>query len=98
MIRYSHFRGTKKDGSIDERGGATVAYEVDSDNRVTRYAVARCSPNDNFARHRGREIAGGRLSFPFMHFRTNVKVEDFVRTMDMTLGEAGLKRRQRAAA
>lgn len=97
MIRFAHFRNFDNNGKVTERGGATVAFEVDSENKVTRYAVARCSKLDNFSRRRGRDLAGGRLGFPFMHFRTNVKLEDFMRTMDVTIGEAGFKRRQRQA-
>ena len=95
MIRFAHFRNISKDGKVSERGGATVAFEVGDDNRVGRYAVARCSMLDNFDRRRGREVAGGRLGAPFLHFRTNVKVEDFMRTMDVTIGELGFKRRER---
>ena len=98
MIRFAHFRNFKQDGKVSERGGATVAYEMDNDNRVTRYAVARCSLLDNYDRRRGRELAGGRLNTPFMHYRINTKVEDFIRTMDTNIGESGFKRRQLAAS
>lgn len=60
MIRYMHFRDRSLiDGSVDNRGGATVAYEDGP--HGFEFAVARCSWRDNFCRSVGRTKAAGRL-------------------------------------
>lgn len=40
-------------------GGATIAYEITDIGCFV--AVARCHPNDNFCRAKGRAIAGGKI-------------------------------------
>ena len=58
-VRFIHRRPTI-DGKITNSGGCTVAYrEVDDG---IEYAVAYCSPRDNFSRKIGRAKAGGRLN------------------------------------
>lgn len=58
-INYAHIRPS----SDSRSGGLTIAYtnlEKGSTGEVT-YAIARCSPKDNFSRRLGRRIAEGRL-------------------------------------
>jgi hypothetical protein len=47
------------------KGGTTVAYELDdaggAGKATVRYAVAHCSPRDNYCRATGRAVASGRL-------------------------------------
>lgn len=44
------------------KGGITVAFEYDPETKsVTRYALSRCSDNDNYNKSIGRAISGGRL-------------------------------------
>lgn len=67
MLSFMHFRSVNTDGTINSRGGATVAFKLTRDgSKVDKFAVALCSPNDNFDRRRGREIAGGRLHDPLL--------------------------------
>jgi hypothetical protein len=54
-IRYLHVRKENL-----QKGGTTVAYEVDDD--TIRFAVAKCSDRDNYCRKTGRSIATGRLN------------------------------------
>lgn len=61
-IQYMHFRRVNG-GTIDSRGGATVAYRIGKDGMIDKYAVAYCSPNDNYSREQGRNIAAGRMQF-----------------------------------
>lgn len=63
MCKFLHIRPTENHYAADFRfcnkGGVTIAYEVD--NGELRYAFARCSENDNFCRKTGRTLAAGRL-------------------------------------
>lgn len=54
-IRFLHVRIPES-----QKGGKTVAYEVDDD--TIRFAIAKCSHRDNYCRKTGRSIAFGRLS------------------------------------
>lgn len=61
-VKFLHFRKFNEDGSIDPRGGSTVAYintgvTNATGDEVIRYATAFCSKNDNFVKSRGRELA-----------------------------------------
>ena len=48
------------DGKIQNSGGYTIAYR-EVENGV-EYAIARCSPRDNFSREVGRVKSSGRLN------------------------------------
>lgn len=69
MCKFAHFRNFNESGDvfgnvIEVKGGVTVAYEETEDrngNEIVTYAVAHCSPRDNFCRKTGRVIAEGRL-------------------------------------
>jgi len=54
-MKFIHFR---LGSPPKERGGVTIAYNVDG--HVAIYAVARCSPKDNYNKRVGRAIATGR--------------------------------------
>ena len=54
------------------KGGVTVAYELSEG--TLRYAIARCSNNDNFCRKTGRTLAAGRLKSD--RLSTTVQVND----------------------
>jgi hypothetical protein len=57
--KYMHIRNIRQ-GQIDARGGATIAYrEI---NGGIEYAAAYCSPADTFNKAYGRAKAGGRLN------------------------------------
>jgi len=61
-MRYIHWRFGQPP---KPRGGLTVAYSVDKvaynlNGHVAVYAVARCSPKDNYNKRVGRAIATGR--------------------------------------
>lgn len=63
MCKFYHFRHfiglDGINGELDVKGGKTVAFEVEGD--FIRFAVANCSPKDNFCRRTGRLISEGRL-------------------------------------
>lgn len=58
-IRFLHIR-EQFNGALLGKGGTTVAYEEDVG--TIRFAVAKCSPRDNYCRKTGRAIAIGRLN------------------------------------
>ena len=68
MCKFIHFRNAIEEGlgadvrgdGVATKGGRTVAFE-EGENRVIKYAVAYCSPRDNYCRKTGRAIAAGRL-------------------------------------
>lgn len=73
-INYIHRRPVIN-GVIQNTGGYTIAYrEVEGG---IEYALAFCSPRDNFSRHLGRIKAAGRLDSE--HYREFVaqSFEDF---------------------
>jgi hypothetical protein len=57
-MKYIHYR-LISNGQPKSRGGVTIAYDVDGDH--VYYAVARCSPKDNYNKRIGRAIATGRF-------------------------------------
>jgi len=59
-MKYMHIRNHSKDGKLLPHGGFTVAYNINAD-RTIEFAVAKCSKLDVYNKHRGREIAAGRL-------------------------------------
>lgn len=73
-IRFLHIRKFHNvDDTLLGKGGTTVAYEVDDD--TIRFAIAKCSPRDNYCRKTGRVIALGRLQankdFTIVHMMGN---------------------------
>ena len=63
-VKFIHLREVDiyRNGAIDNRGGATVAYTEQG--TAFEFAVARCSWQDNFNRALGRTKAAGRLASP----------------------------------
>lgn len=59
-IKFMHFRQLNKDGTVNARGGLTLAYYEEQPGLFT-YAAARCSKDDNYSRHAGRCVAVNRL-------------------------------------
>lgn len=65
VIQYRHYRDYTHPSN---KGGITVAFirekseDGDENNDTIRYAVAWCSPKDNFCRKTGRELAEQRLN------------------------------------
>lgn len=58
-VKFIHIRNKVGD-KILNNGGTTIAYQgLDPD--TVRYAVAHCSPRDNFSKRLGRIKAQGRL-------------------------------------
>lgn len=76
-----HFRITDSHGVIENRGGATIAYQ-DTAGGAIEYTVAYCNPVDNFSRMVGRNAALGRLLSP-LHSRIIImSVEEFEDALD----------------
>jgi len=61
MTKFIHFRNVDdtETGTTATKGGVTVAFS-EGEGHLT-YAVAHCSPRDNYCRKTGRAIAEGRL-------------------------------------
>jgi hypothetical protein len=86
-LNFLHIRNLDKRGTIDCRGGATVAFRETTPGTI-QYATAFCSPQDNFNKAYGRSKAAGRLNserfalqvggFDLSTFRKNVLDGDFV--------------------
>lgn len=93
MINYMHFR-QMKDGTVNSRGGATVAYKVDKNGVVTDFAVAYCSKNDNYCRRTGRNLASGRLQYKGLSQHPNPMATDaFRRAVEGQMEARGLSRK-----
>lgn len=63
-IKFLHFRDIADDGSVNPRGGVTIAYhgfQPSEGTQLVTFAAARCSKDDNFERAEGRHIAQSRL-------------------------------------
>jgi hypothetical protein len=61
-VHYIHLRLIDGTGKKLNRGGATIAFREVGDE--IEYAIAKCSPNDNFSRKLGRIKSEGRLNSP----------------------------------
>lgn len=62
MIKFAHIRTLNKVGHLSSpHGGTTYAYELDNDNNVIGYAIAKCHEKDNFCKRVGRIKAEGRM-------------------------------------
>lgn len=61
-VRVAHVRFRAADGSIDNRGGITVAAEIGDNHQVVKYAIARCHSKDNYNREHGWNKAVGRVA------------------------------------
>lgn len=92
-VQFMHFRRIKQ-GDIISRGGATVAYKVDKQGRVEKYAIALCSDNDNYSRETGRNLSSGRLQHAAFTHRPdmNESPESFRRMIEASMRGRGLSR------
>lgn len=79
-VKFLHYRAFDDDGRILSHGGVTIAY-VAADTGVT-YALARCSPQDNFSRAFGRNKARGRLLSEYADTLEHYTVSSFILQMD----------------
>lgn len=73
MCKFLHIRpqtDQEPNFPVSNKGGATVAYEVEEN--TLRYAIARCSKNDNFCRKTGRTLAAGRLKSDRLSFNVDL--------------------------
>ena len=65
VIQWRHIRPLQKNypysSIVYNHGGATEAFYQNTD-RTWTYAIAACSPEDNFVKKTGRSIAVGRLN------------------------------------
>lgn len=61
QVKFHHVRYYNEDGLKHNMGGATIAFVENPKDNSIRYALALCSPYDNFSKARGRTIASGRL-------------------------------------
>lgn len=65
MIKFIHMRMHNDKGSIEAKGGITVAFNIE-DNKVF-YALAKCH-DDNYNKAYGRAKAGGRIKASDVNF------------------------------
>lgn len=73
---FIHLRN-KVGAQVSNVGGKTVAYRETADGGI-EFALAKCSPNDNFNRAQGRAKAAGRLNSPrFLYKMANITEKDF---------------------
>lgn len=92
QIQYMHFREVNNDGTINSRGGATVAYRLNEHGNVDKYAISYCSRNDNYSRRRGRELTSGRLHYPALSQPASANAKDFRDMMELSMKTRGLLR------
>lgn len=50
----------------------TIAYRIDDETNTVTYALAQCSPNDQFCKATGRKIAQGRIIKGGVHASTGI--------------------------
>ena len=75
MTHFAHRRFLNEDGSIDPRGGITIAYKQYKDS--IQYAIARCHERDNFNKQQGRIKAAGRLNSDKSRHNTTESLQAF---------------------
>lgn len=68
-IRFTHIRAVI-DPALGPlaKGGATVAWKYDDENKRIVYSTALCSAKDNFCRRTGRAVSAGRLKRSLLDF------------------------------
>ena len=85
-VHYIHVRNRNHDGTIDNRGGTTVAFREVPEVGI-EYAYAFCSPKDNFSRYLGRVKAEGRLNSTKRRHVSDLTYDDFITYTIGTLQE-----------
>lgn len=60
-VRFIHCRNLNEDGSINPKGGMTVAYNINKEGLVVGWAAASCHIRDTYNKLIGRMKASGRL-------------------------------------
>jgi hypothetical protein len=99
VIRYAHYRGMNEKGELQARGGMTVAYVVNDENKVIRSATAYCSTKDNYSRPRGRALASGRLQYKHLsELEGSPDAKVFLTARDNEARTMGLGRKRKPAA
>lgn len=86
-VNYIHQRFVI-DGVVSNRGGITIAFR-ELDTGEIEYALARCSPNDNFSKAMGRVKAEGRLKSDSYRQTSNLSWLEFVKTNAFNLRVPG---------
>ena len=105
-VKFLHYRHFDKQGVVESKRGATVAYRLFPDGSL-RFAIAGVHHKDNYSRREGRKVSTLRLSTldaqsfycaPMTNDQTSYeRVEDFRRYMDtMMHNTRGYLRRRRA--
>lgn len=74
-VKIAHIRYPAEDGSIDNRGGITIAAQVNENHQVIKYAVAKCNRIDNFVKRSGWNKAVGRVMSKTKHKVPNKPIE-----------------------
>jgi len=86
MCKFLHIRNFAQTmmgtGEPDGKGGKTVAFEVDDENGVIFFTVARCGPKYNFNRRLGRIVSQGMLEC-----KRKSSMEKHIRAIGFTRGE-----------
>ena len=75
-VNYIHQR-LVRDGQILNNGGTTIAFRELGDNQI-EYALAHCSPKDNFSKALGRIKAEGRLNSPKYRVTIDSSWKEFI--------------------
>lgn len=86
-VHYIHVRNRNHDGTIDNRGGTTVAFREIPEVGI-EYAYAFCSPRDNFSRHLGRVKSAGRLNSPKQRFVSLFPYDEFIQRQISSLSNS----------
>lgn len=85
-VFFRHIRNINDDGTVSNRGGATVAYQEVKPGLI-RVAMALCSNRDNFCRKTGRTIAGGRMNSQVASGFIETSWENFIKSMPYTMDD-----------
>lgn len=72
-IKLKHIRAKDFNGDIMARGGFTIAAEIDDQENVIAYGIAKCRKTDNFNKALGLIKAQARLKSLVDRNYTNVK-------------------------
>ena len=74
--RFIHFRNYRRDGTVDNFGGVTVAFREEGNGQV-RLARQGCFYKDNFCRKQGRDAAEAKLNDPLQSHVVQGDIWDF---------------------
>lgn len=85
-VVFRHVRVINPDNTINNLGGATIAYQDYYNNKI-KVSIAVCSAKDNFCKKTGRIIAGGRLNSDKQSSFVNMSWDEFHKVLPKTFNE-----------